>query len=176
VLERAFAEALTTDSRWAQGETGFWMWRLGLLHEAPPLAAAPYRAQIQGDWKAAANLWEELGCPYERALALSDGGPDGIAAALAILDGLGARPVASLLRARLREHGVPVPRGPRPATRAHPAGLTAREVEVHDLVADGLSNAEIASRLHLSRRTVEHHVSSVLAKCGVSTRSALARI
>ena len=49
------------------------------------------------------------------------------------------------------------------------------ELEVHGLVADGLSNAEIASRLHLSRRTVEHRVSAVRAECGVSTRSALAR-
>ncbi len=170
-LEAAYAQALETDSHWAQGETGFWMWRLGLVDEPPRLAAEPFRLQIEGEWRAAAEQWDQLRCPYEQALALADGEPDDIAAALAILDRLGARPVASLLRSKLREHGAPVPRGPRPATRAHPAGLTAREVEVHDLVVDGLSNSDIAARLHLSRRTVEHHVSSVLAKCGVTARS-----
>ena len=68
-----------------------------------------------------------------------------------------------------------MPRGPTPATRATPAGLTERQLDVLDLVAAGLTNGEIAERLVVSVRTVDHHVSAVLAKLGVTTRRDAAR-
>jgi DNA-binding NarL/FixJ family response regulator len=68
-----------------------------------------------------------------------------------------------------------IPRGPRPATRATPAGLTAREQEVLALLSEGLPDREISRRLVISERTVHHHVSAVLAKIGVSSRTAAAR-
>src|SRR5204863_7275481 len=72
---------------------------------------------------------------------------------------------------RLRELGVrEVPRGPRASTRANPAGLTSRELEVATLLAQVLTNAEIADQLIVAQKTVDHHVSSVLTKLGVSTR------
>jgi DNA-binding NarL/FixJ family response regulator len=64
-----------------------------------------------------------------------------------------------------------VPRGPRPTTRENPAQLTARELEVLALVADGLRNREIAERLFLSPKTVAHHVSAILRKLGARSRS-----
>src|SRR5215469_16738984 len=67
--------------------------------------------------------------------------------------------------------GLVVPRGPRAARRASPAGLTAREAEVLQLLTEGLSNAEVAERLFLSEKTVGHHVSAVLRKLGEPTRS-----
>ncbi len=63
-----------------------------------------------------------------------------------------------------------VPRGPRAATRANPAGLTARQLAVLELLREGLTNAEIAERLVLCVRTVDHHVAAILSKLGVSTR------
>lgn len=63
-----------------------------------------------------------------------------------------------------------MPRGPRPTTRTNPAGLTAREVEVLRLIAEGQINAEIAARLYISDKTVEHHVSRILAKLELPSR------
>jgi len=112
--------------------------------------------------------------PYERALELWDEGtPDALLAALPLLDELGARAVAALARGRLRELGVTgVPRGPSPATRANPGGLTGRELDVLALLVDGLSNAQIAARLVISRKTADHHVSAILAKLDVPSRGA----
>ena len=110
--------------------------------------------------------------PYERALDLWDAGsPVDLLAALPLLDALDARAVAALVRARLREVGVnSVPRGISPKTRANPAGLTARQLGVLGLLSEGLSNADIAARLVISRKTADHHVSAILAKLSVRSR------
>ncbi len=116
--------------------------------------------------------------PSERAMALWDSGStEDLLAALPLLDGLGARAVAALFRARLRDAGVrAVPRGQLPATRANPAGLTARQLDVLTLLADGLSNADIAARLVISPKTADHHVSAVLAKLAVHSRGEAAAV
>jgi DNA-binding CsgD family transcriptional regulator/tetratricopeptide (TPR) repeat protein len=173
VLRPSYLVALETDSPWARGELGYWLWRNGGLGSVPDGAAAPFGASIEGDWEAAATMWRELGCPYEEALALLDGEPDAAVAGLEILDRLGARPAAARARRRLHERGVASPGPPRRTTLANPYGLTAREAEVHALVLEGLANAEIAARLYISRRTVDHHVSSVLRKRGVASRGEL---
>jgi DNA-binding NarL/FixJ family response regulator len=134
--------------------------------------AEPYRLLLDGDWRASADAWRELGCPYHRALALGCGDRDeALLEALSLLDGLGARQTAQRLRRQLRQRGnLRVPRGPTRATAANPAGLTDRQVEVLGLLAQGLSNPEIAARLSLSAKTVEHHVSALLAKLGAGSR------
>jgi DNA-binding CsgD family transcriptional regulator len=170
VLAGPYAEAVDTDSPWAQGEIGFWLWRNGGTDEPPPLDSTPFARHVAGDWHAAAAGWREIGCPYEEALALADGDTDAQQRALEKFIALGARPAAMWLRGRLGQSGV-VPRTRRPSTLRHPAGLTARQAEILQLVAAGLTNAEIADQLFISPKTVEHHVSAILAKLGVATRN-----
>jgi DNA-binding CsgD family transcriptional regulator len=167
-----YARATEAADPWTLGELAFRLWAVGALHEAPPRAAAPYRSAMSGDWQGAAAAFDGLGYPYEAAEARSLADEDGaLLAALGEFDGLGAGAPAALLRRRLRERGVrSVPRGRRPATRALPYGLTPRQHEVLGLLASGATNAEIAERLVISTKTVDHHVSAVLAKLGVATR------
>ena len=80
--------------------------------------------------------------------------------------------MGTIVIAGLRELGVHgIPRGPRASTRENPAGLTAREVQVLRLLVQGHTNTELAHRLHVAPKTVEHHVSSILAKLEVRSRT-----
>ncbi len=172
-VHEAYRRGRTNDP-WVQGELSGWLGRLGHDVDGGAAFPAPFSLEIAGRYAEAADAWHELGCPFEEAVALtSTRDPDAMLRALEIFTGLGSEPAAVIVRRELRDVGarVPLPRGPRRTTRAHPAGLTKREVEVLDQVAEGLTNAEIAARLFLSTRTVDHHVSSILAKLGVATRA-----
>jgi DNA-binding CsgD family transcriptional regulator/tetratricopeptide (TPR) repeat protein len=177
VLEEPLRRVLTTDTAWGRGEIAFWMWRAGGLQQVPDNLAAPYEMMITGDWQGAAAEWSRIGCPYEEAMALSQGDTNARFRALEIFDSLGARPAAQWLRSMLRDEGVQsIPRGPRQATQENPEGLTFRQAEVYELITTGFSNGQIAERLFISQKTVEHHVSAVFAKLGVTSRGeAIAR-
>jgi DNA-binding CsgD family transcriptional regulator len=173
VTAAALAIAIERRVPWVAGELAYWRWLAGLRDELPgELVAEPYRLSIAGEWARAAELWEQIGCPYEAALALSDADEEAaLRQALDRLQEIGARPAVAIVAHRLRERGVRgVPRGPRPTTRENPAGLTAREHEVLVLLAEGMRNAQIAERLVVSTRTVDHHVSAILRKLNVRTR------
>jgi len=168
------ALALEQTHRWAGGELYVWRRRAGLVDAFDRDAVAePFRLELDGDWAAAAERWTAMGCPYEAALALVHAEDDAAQRrGLAELQRLGAHPAARRIARALRERGLrDVSRGPRAATRENPAGLTARELEVVALVAEGLRNAEIAGRLFVSEKTVAHHVSAILRKLGVASRS-----
>jgi DNA-binding CsgD family transcriptional regulator len=157
---------------WIKGELLYWQSRVGPVECGAEDVAEPYGLMLAGDWRAAAAAWARIGMPYERALALADGPEEALREALTLLEGLGAGPMAAVVRRRLRELGVRgVPRGPNDATRANPSGLTARELEVLQLLAQGCSGAQLARRLHRSPKTVDHHISAVLEKLGVHSRA-----
>jgi len=152
------------------GELGLWMRRAAALEEPPEACPEPWAAWIRGNWQEAADAWAQLGRPYERADALSEGDEDAQREALAVFLELGARPAAERVRAALRARGVSgLPRGPRPKTRANPAGLTARQMDVLKLLSQRLTYEEVARRLFVSKKTVENHVSALLARLGAAT-------
>ena len=144
----------------------------------PPEGTDPATALVlAGDACGLADFWAARGYRYEAADALVDSDDvDDVRRAYDELTAMGARPRAQMAARRLRDLGArDVPRGPRASTRANPAGLTARELEVSSLLAEGLTNAEIADRLIVSAKTVDHHVSSVLTKLGVTSRRQVAQ-
>jgi DNA-binding CsgD family transcriptional regulator/tetratricopeptide (TPR) repeat protein len=174
----AYEQAFGHTDLWKVGSLAIWLWRLGAGGDLPAGLPEPYALEIAGDWRGAAAAWERLGRTYDAALTRIVSSQDDaeLRTALAVLDDLGARATAAVARRRMKELGMTtIPRGPRRATRAAPAGLTAREQEVLALLAEGLPDREISRRLFISERTVHHHVSSVLGKIGVSSRTAAAR-
>jgi len=174
----AYKQALGRADPWKLGALAIWMWRLGDKADGPEGLPQPYALEIAGDWRGAAAAWERLGRTYDAALTRVVCSQDEteLRAALAVLDGLGARATAAAARRQMKALGMTsIPRRPRAATQASPAGLTAREQEVLALLSQGLPDREISRRLFISERTVHHHVSAVLAKIGVSSRTAAAR-
>lgn len=165
------ARSVEAGSHWLAGDLFMWGWVSGHDLGQPPELPQPYLLLFAGEWQSAAEAWKGLGMPYERALALGQGGKEGLLEAVSILDDLGAVAVAGRFRARLRDLGVrSIPRGPIHATRSNPHGLTARQAQIAELLREGLSNPEMADRLFISRRTVESHVSAILTKLGVASR------
>jgi DNA-binding CsgD family transcriptional regulator len=162
---------------WLRGWVATWLRRTGSARPPRGVLAEPFGLETAGDLAGAARAWDALGCPYDAALALLGADDeDGLRRALATFDGLGANAAARVARQRLRDGGArSIPAGPRTATRASPHGLTRREQQVLDLLAEGLTNAAIAGRLVLSVKTVDHHVSAVLSKMGVATRAEAVR-
>jgi DNA-binding CsgD family transcriptional regulator len=163
--------AVSHHHTWYVGELAFWLWRAGEAVALPDWAAEPFALQIAGDWRGAAAAWEAMGCPYEQARALADGDAEALLEALAIFEQLEARPMVEHVRQMLREAGAEmIPRGPRATTKENPFQLTNRQLQILALLTEELTNAEIAARLHISPKTVDHHVSAVLGKLNVSSR------
>jgi DNA-binding CsgD family transcriptional regulator/tetratricopeptide (TPR) repeat protein len=162
---------------WFAGELLSWLALAGESVDVPEWIATPYAMQIAGDWKGAAAQWRKRGCLYEAAEALARSDDEAAQReGLAELERLGAEPAAKRARRHLRELGVKgIPRGPHESTKSNAAGLTRREIEIAKLISDGLRNNEIADRLFLSPKTVDHHVSAVLSKLGVSSRAQVRR-
>lgn len=166
------ADAATRGVPATQAELEVWLTRAGETVASNEASEDPRTLLAGGRWREAQRIWGERGYPYEAAAARGDS-PLAVdqLAAVADLDALGAVPLAQRLRRRLRSGGINVPRGPAASTRDNPARLTARQVEVLGLLADGMSNADIAERLVVSVRTAGNHVAAVLEKLGVHNRA-----
>jgi DNA-binding CsgD family transcriptional regulator len=176
LLREPFARAVEFGDPWWLGEVAFWLWRVGALDEPPAGMAEPYTLLLAGEWQKSYDAWTAIGCPFDaaQALACADD-PDALRRALEVFDELGARGERDEVARRLRKLGVrTIPK----ARRRHAGAvedLTTREAEVLALLGEGLRNSEIAAKLFLSERTVEHHVAAVLRKLGVQSRVDAAR-
>lgn len=181
VCRALLAGARGAGLEWGRGELASWLQRLddGEPDGAVDVGevAEPYRLQVAGSFHEAAARWGRLSAPYDQALALVDAGTaESVRAGVDLLDRLGADAVAAKVRLGLRRSGATtIPSRRREATLSNPAGLTSRQVEILRLLADGSTNAEIAQRLFISTKTVDHHVSAVLLKLQVATRRDAAR-
>lgn len=170
------ALALELDQPWATEELGFWLWRAGGPASGEG-GVTPYADQISGRPQVAAQRWAQIGCRFEAAIALADcDDDDQQLAALRILTELGAGPSMRRLANERRHAGRSVPRGPNAASRANIGGLTDRELDVLRLIAAGRTTRQIAAELHLSTKTVGHHVSHLLTKLNAHTRAEAATI
>jgi Response regulator containing a CheY-like receiver domain and an HTH DNA-binding domain len=120
----------------------------------------------------ASYLWKQLGCAYEQALALFEGTEDAKRRALEIILHLGATAVYEKLKLEMRRSGIKsIPHGIRKTTQSNPAFLTNRELDILRLLTEGLQNKEIAARLFISAKTVDHHISSIFFKLDVNSRA-----
>lgn len=159
---------------WYYSELAYWMNKCGILtpERKQVRLTKPYHIDVYGDSAAAAQTWKELGCPYERALALFNGDQKSQREALAILSELGASATYRMLRAKLKTIGIKkIPKGHRKSTRNNPMELTNRQIDILTLLSDGLQNVEIADKLFISTKTVTHHVSAILARFEVNSRT-----
>jgi DNA-binding CsgD family transcriptional regulator len=175
--ERALAVAGPWADPWLTGRLQRWSHLTGDIvpNAATTPAPTPYQLEINGDWQAAAAEWERLGCPYDAALAQLGGDVAAVQSAATTFRRLGARAAARRAQQRLTKLRGPTTRGTASHSRTDPHGLTRRQREVADLLAAGNSDAAIAAALHLSPRTVGHHVEAIRTKLGVGNRVQAAR-
>jgi DNA-binding CsgD family transcriptional regulator len=175
--EHALAAAGSHADPWLTGRLQRWLHMTGA--NVPPLTVphppTPYQMEISGEWQAAAAEWERLGCPYDAALAQLSGDIAAVRSATETFRRLGARAAARRGQQRLTELGGPARRGLASHSKTDPHGLTQRQREVADLLAAGNSDTAIAAALHLSPKTVGHHVEAILIKLGVGNRVQAAR-
>ncbi|QEC49891.1 AAA family ATPase [Baekduia soli] len=152
------------------GDLALWAARLGMASEVPGGAPDAVALELAGDWRRAVAAWRRASAPYEAALAALPGDDRAAREAVGLLHRLGADAAARAFGRERAALGSRVPRGPRPSTRAHPAGLTRREQEVLEQLATGSTNPGIAAALHISERTAAHHVAAILGKLGTVDR------
>jgi DNA-binding CsgD family transcriptional regulator/tetratricopeptide (TPR) repeat protein len=171
-IDLAWAAALNHPEPWQIGDLCGWLAVFGQPREVAVALPRPFALMLSGNWRAAADEWQRIGSPFWTALALAWSPElDDARTACHLLSEIDAPAVRQAVIRDRHARGLPVPRGPRAASRANSWGLTSREIEILDLLTEGLSNAEIAQQLVLSEKTVGHHVSAILRKLGEPTRS-----
>ena len=155
-----------------KNEFAFWMKKAGRHFVTDKEIFEAYDTSSAAKVLKAASLWEKIGCPYEQALILFEGQEDDKRKALKIVQDLDANAVYEKMKQEMRNGGIKnIPRGIRKSTRSNAALLTYREMDVLRLLKENMQNKEIAAKLYISAKTVDHHISSILFKLDANSRS-----
>jgi DNA-binding CsgD family transcriptional regulator len=165
--------ALRAESLTAVAESAIWLWRFDPTTDLSGLldVALPYRLEGTGDIAGAAALWAGLGAPFDQAMSLAQGTVEQHLQAIQIFTRIGAKAPAQKLVEDLRRDGhAEALARPRQSTLRNPLGLTNRQLDVLRALSEGLSNQDIGARLFVSPKTIDHHVSAILAKLEVASR------
>jgi len=153
-------------------EFAYWLRKARKEEMGLPELFEPYEFLNAGKTARAAEYWEKKGCSFERAFALFEGDDDDKRKALSLLEQLGAAATYEKMKMEMRSSGMKkIPRGLRESTKANPAQLTNRELDVLQLLKKSVQNKEIAETLFISPKTVDHHISSILFKLDAKSRA-----
>jgi len=153
------------------GEMVYWLIKTNRPYTPVKKWHELYELDITKNYKKAAEQWQSLGCLFEYALSIYELSEESKREALTILDETGSIGALECLKQDLRAKGFKkIPRGKRETTKSNPAFLTNRQIEVIKQLKEGYSNLEIADRLFISPKTVDHHVSAILYKLEVDNR------
>lgn len=159
------------NNNWHYTELNYWKQKCGLPVDDSDFNE-PAALEIKGNWKSAAEAWQKFNCSYSFAISFSQGDEEHQKIALSIFDELGATATRDFLKSKMKTQGIKnIPRGLRESTKNNPSQLTNRQIDVLQLLKEGLQNAEIADRLFISAKTVDHHISAILSKLGTNTRA-----
>jgi len=160
------------DNIFLNSEIHFWLQKTGKKVPGLQELSEPYKYLMEGKINKAADFWQKKGCPFENAFALFEGNETDKKNALLLFQQLGANAVSEKIKMEMRAGGIKkIPRGLRKSTQANPAQLTNRELDVLQLLQQGNQNKEIAGALFISPKTADHHISSILFKLDVNSRS-----
>ena len=152
-------------------EFDFWLKKVRKQCIQLPKLYEPYQLLRNGKIRAAASFWEKKHCPFDQAMTLFEGNEDDKRKSISIIRELGSDAVYKKLKREMRTSGIKsIPRGIRQATRSNPALLTGRELDVLQLLKEGMQNKQIASKLFISAKTVDNHISAILFKLDVNSR------
>ncbi len=174
LLEEAWAGQVADTEPWELADLWFWRRKMTGSDDLPAFGPlpAPYAMLREGNIAGAAVETERRGLAFLTALFLAEGDEDQSQRSLRMLDRLGATATMDRIRADLNARGIRAgTRGPRKSTRENSHGITKRELDVLTLIDQGLTNKDIGEKLFVSAKTVDHHVSSLLAKLGARNRS-----
>ncbi|SDD54851.1 Predicted ATPase [Dyadobacter soli] len=170
-LENTIEMTGTMGSIYENSEFYFWLSKVRMRELSAELI---YRNYLSANFSPASctqPLWSVNGCPYEKALMLFEGRETDKSEAIKTVRKMGAAATYEKLKSLMLASGIRrIPRGIRKSTSANAANLTLRELDVLQLLKNGMQNKEIADKLIISVKTVEHHISAVLVKLNVNSR------
>lgn len=153
-------------------EFAFWLYKARKKNIELTNWYEPYKLQKEREIKSSVKFWDITGCPFEKAMALTEGTEDDKKNGLLLFQQLGANAVYEKVKMEMRADGIKkIPRGLRASTKSNPAQLTNRELDVLNLLQKGIQNKEIAAELFISPKTADHHISNILFKLDVNSRS-----